>query len=303
MATQPVETELQTPTVEGATNENDAASFYADDQQQGEGQEGGDQSSEAEQQEAAPAVEAPNSWPAEDREVFKTLTPEAQAVVARREAERDKQVYAKGQEVRQVEATAREAVMKIQHNYATQISSLLGGSQAPERPDPRLLATGQEQHRALFYQQEAEYRSWESQQQTLQTHLGQIQQQAAALEAQHFEAQKAHDESLLAQELGDIWSEPSKRQKFLSDLEPIGGELGYSRELMAQANATDILALKKALDWKAKAARWDDLQKRKMTDVRAGKQPPKVMQPGVSGSAGQQNLSVAETLYPNDVRR
>ncbi|WP_420140152.1 hypothetical protein [Sphingomonas sp.] len=254
---------------------------------------------------AKPAINAPHSWNDEDKAIFARLDPEAQAVVLRRETQRDRQVWDKSRETSQIEARARVDVLKIQNNYATQVQALLSGSQPPQRPDPRLLQTGQEEHRALFYSQEAEVRAWETQQQQLQSYLGQIQSHAQALEEQHVQAQRAEDEQLLATELGDTWSEPSKRQKFLTDLEPIGGELGYTKELMAQANATDILALRKAHSWKEKAEKWDKLQKAKMTDVRAGRSiPPRVTQPGVSGAqAGNQPKSVAETLYPNDVRR
>jgi len=254
---------------------------------------------EAQVEEVAP----PNSWPAEDAEIFKTIPRDAQEVIKRREAERDRQVYAKGQEVRKVEGDAREAVLKIQNNYMTGIQSLLG--QAPEPADHRLLTTGQEADRNVFFQQEAAVRQWQTQQQALQSHLSEVQQHAQAIEEQHRQALYAQTNEALERELGETWSEPSKRQKFLSDLEPIGGELGYSRDLMAQADATDILALKRAHEWKQKAAKWDDLQKRKMTDVRAARQiPPKVTQPGAAGAsqAGQVKDTRA-ILYPDDVRR
>lgn len=47
---------------------------------------------EAEQPPEEPAIEAPKSWSAEDREAWATLTPEAQKIVAAREADRDRTV-------------------------------------------------------------------------------------------------------------------------------------------------------------------------------------------------------------------
>lgn len=250
------------------------------------------------------ALPAPNSWPAEDAEKFKSIPRDVQEIIARREADRDRQVYAKGQEVRKVEGDAREAVLKIQHNYMSGIQSLIG--EAPPPADFRLLNTGQEADRNVFFQQEAAVRQWQTQQQALQSHLSEVQQHAQAIEEQHRQAVYAQTNEVLERELGDTWSEPSKRQKFLSDLEPIGGELGYSRELMAQADATDILALKKVADYRTDALKWRDLQKRKMTDVRShiGKFPPNVTQPGAAKThqAGQAK-DVRAALYPDDVRR
>src|SRR3546814_17512893 len=65
-------------------------------------------------------------------------------------------------------------------------------------------------------------------------------------------------------------------------LEGIGKDLGYSDEAMTRAGATDIVALKRALDWKAKAEKYDALQSRKMAAVRAAKELPKVMKPNSS---------------------
>lgn len=52
--------------------------------------------------EETPAIEAPNSWSKEDREVFADLPPEAQAIVAKRETQRDT-------EIRRVQNEAAEA--------------------------------------------------------------------------------------------------------------------------------------------------------------------------------------------------
>lgn len=75
---QPVEAEVETQPVEV---EVDPA-----------GEEPVEAEPEAQPEPEAPAIEAPKSWSAEDREAWATLTPEAQKIVAAREADRDRTV-------------------------------------------------------------------------------------------------------------------------------------------------------------------------------------------------------------------
>lgn len=284
-------------------NEGDDTQDGGDEQNTLEGAEGedgadGDQDAK---------IDPPHSWNAEDRKAWDGLTAEAKQTVIRRESERDSYVRQKAAEAQQarqtVEREAAQAVFQVQQAHIAQLDALMGP--LPPRPDPRLLQTGQEDHRALFYQQEAEFRSAVDQRQMVHQQAEQARQQAAQLEQHQTLAQRQHDEAVLTEKLGPEWTDPAKRTNLLKDLEAIGGALGYSAELMAQANATDILALKAAHEKFAKADKWDALQKAKMTDVRASKgQPPKMLQPGVAGSKqGNAQPSTAAILYPNDVRR
>lgn len=295
--------------------DNTTEALYPQDNQEGgdpsadaevEQVEGEQAESEQETADETPAVEPPNSWSKEDAEHFKTLTPEAQAVVLRRESERDRFVKQKEREAVEArtsaQSEARQALVQIQQNTAQQLEQY-AQMFAPQPPDPRLLSTGQEQDRTLFYQMEAQFRSDTVQQQRLQQEAEQARQLASHAEQAQIAAVKQQGEQILAEKLGSDWTEPSRRQKLLTDLESIGGELGYSAELMANADATDILGLKMALTWKQDADKWRDLQKRKMVPVRAAKQPPQVTQPGVAGGARtNQPQSVAAMLYPNDAR-
>ena len=78
-----------------------------------------------------------------------------------------------------------------------------------------------------------------------------------------------------------------------AELQSIGADLGYPVELMAEASSTDILALKKAAEWKAKADQFDKLNKDKMAAVRAAKALPKMGQPGTTQTKGQQSRAGA----------
>jgi len=251
-----------------------------------------------------PALDPPHSWKAEDRAEWDALPKKQQETILRRETERDAYVRTKAAEAQQaraaVEREAQQAVMQVAQAHAQQLEALM--PPLPDRPDPRLLQTGQQEHIALFYQQEAEFRFAVDQRQQLHQQAEQARHQAAQIEQHQTAAQRQQDEAVLSEKLGTDWTDPAKRANLLQSLEPIGAALGYSAELMANANATDILALRTASEKFAKADKWDAYQKAKMANVRTHI-PPKMMQPGVSGAAARANAApktVAQTLYPND---
>jgi hypothetical protein len=89
----------------------------------------------------------------------------------------------------------------------------------------------------------------------------------------------------LADQLPD-YLDPSNGPKLQQELGSIALELGYSAEQIAEARAPDILAMHKASQWKAKAAKYDTLMAKKMETVRAAKDLPKVAKPGVAQPKG-----------------
>lgn len=303
-----------------------AQDMYPDDPIKDRGtqtEEGGDQTTdgEGEQEETdpnvndeLPTIEPPKSWPDEDKEAFKALTAlgaegiKAAEVIAKRESERDAYVAAKGREAAQtrqvVETEARTAIQQVYEASAQQLETY-AQMILPPQPDKRLLYTGNPQDTMLFNQLQVEYQDAVSQHQQMQSQAAQARQQASAIAEHHAMLDRQALAAEMADKLGTEWTEPSERQKLQEALYPIGKELGYSDEAMADANASDLLALKKALSWKADADKWHDLQKRKMEPVRAAKgQPPRVTQPGSAGGGGRQApQDTAALLYPNDVRR
>lgn len=292
----------------GQTDNN--INLYADDtpqsdlgEEQPQPEEDGDNQPEPE----LPPIEAPNSLTAEEKEKWGGLPREAQEMFTRRVGELEKGLHAKTQEFsqqrRQIEDTARTAVMQVHEAHAEQLEGFLS-QQLPPRPDPLLLQTGQEEHRSLFYQQQGSYEAAVAQRQEAQQRLQAVKQQSAQLEQAQLQAQRQADEQVLVERLGTEWTDPSARQKLLGELQPIGGELGYPVELMAEANATDILALKMAAEWKRDADKWRAANKAKMEVVRAAKQLPNTVKPGnAQGSRAAQPNDAAALLYPNDVRR
>ena len=252
----------------------------------------------AEVEEAEPETEAdvpppPTSWSKEDAEAWKDLTPEAREVVMRREKDIERFVSTKGREVaetkRQVQQEAMQSVAQQAEAYATQIQYLAQQLAVPA-PDAQLLYTGNPDDVVSYQRQDAAHRASLAQQQQLLQQAVQAQSQAAAARQQAFTEQSAAEAQRLQEALPEFF-DPVEGPKIRQSLETIGSELGYSPELMAQAGANDILALKRAADWKDKAAKYDKIVAKRMETVRSAKSMPKVTRPGAGAS--QQATQVA----------
>lgn len=263
-----------------------------------DGEEDTDEEAE-EGEEEQPPVEPPHSWAKEDKELFATLPREAQDVIARREKERDSFVNAKAREAadtrRVVETEARDVIGKMYENHIQQLQ-VYAAQILPQAPDERLLYTGNPDDVTTFHRQQAAYQRAHGQQQELHHQIAQAQAaQHSALE-QSQQAQIQADAQRLREELPEWFSEETG-PALQRELQAIGAELGYPPELMSEASSSDILALKKAADWKAKAARYDALQGKKMETVRAAKGLPKMAKPGVKPSKRQLNAANSQKAW------
>jgi hypothetical protein len=232
-----------------------------------------------------PPIEAPVSWDAEAKETFKSLPREAQEIVAKRESERERFVQQKSQEAALAKQTALQQatseLAQIEQGYAQHFQQLAEQLQ-PQRPNPQLL-----QHDpAAFYALTAQYEEAVAQQRQLQQLSQQHAQQAQARQAQIEQAEHAEQHRIIVESFPE-YADPTTGPKLQAELSAVARELGYSPELIAQARATDILAMRTAADWKAKAQKYDALQAKKMEKVRAAKGLPKVATPGVSQGADQ----------------
>lgn len=288
----------------------DGTGFYKDDQpDEGEGGEPGEgaegEGAEGEGEGDPQPIAPPASWNDEDKAVFAQLPKEAQETIARRETERDKYLRGKAQEHQQAQAkilaTAREQLTEIHTRKAQEYRQLAAQFQ-PQPPDQRLLYTGNPQDGLAYQQQEASYRNALAQQQDLQ-HRAQSEIEEAKAVAQAQEQQAAiTDLKSLAENQPDWFEEGTLNLKgeVISRLEPIGEALGYSPELMAQANSRDLQALHAAHDWKVKADKWDALQKSKMAVVRDAKKAPTLAKPGAARHGNIATDDPLKLLYPND---
>lgn len=266
-----------------------------DDGEPVEGEEEGGEEDEPE----APTVDAPHSWSKEDKELFSGLPPEAQAVIARREKERDDFVNIKAHEAadtrRVVETEARDVIVKLYENHTQQLEAYASMFQ-PQQPDERLLYTGHQDDVNRYHQQAAAYQRELGQQQELHHRIAQGQAaQRSAMEQSQQDAIKA-DAQRLRDELPE-WFSNETGPALQRELQAIGSELGYSPELMNEASSSDILALKKAMGWKQDAEKYRELQGKKMETVRAAKGLPKMAVPGVKPSKRQLNAVSSQKAW------
>jgi hypothetical protein len=285
-------------------DETDADPGASDD----EGEADPDADPDADTETEAEPIDAPLSWAKDAKEVFATLPREAQEIIATRERDREVAVQAKFREAAQtrqvVETEARTALQTIMTNHQQALAQYAAQIEV-QQPDPRLLNSEDPAHRTLYFQQEAAYRAASAQREQLTQQMQEAQQHAEAIAHHQQQAELQAEHELLEEKLGTDWSDPSSRAKLLETLTPIAAELGYPQELIRQARACDILAMKNVATLKAKAEKWDAYNKTKMVPVRAarGNPIPPTARAGSPVARQQAPKDIVSQLYPNDVRR
>lgn len=239
-----------------------------------------------------PPIDAPVSWDAEAKERFAKLPREDQEYLSKRESERERFVQTKSQEAatarRDAEREALGQLATIEQGYAQHFQQLAQQLQ-PERPDPRLLTVDP----AAFYARQAEYEATVAQRQQLQQQAEQFAQQAQQREAEAERHHHAEQHQQLASNFPE-YLDPTTGPALQQSLSAVARELGYPPELIAQARASDILAMRKAAEWKAGFDQLQKLNKSKMEKVRAAKTLPAVSTPGAArapGAARQQQYA------------
>lgn len=287
----------------------DPEDFYAHDKPKGDQQapaegEQQDEEGEGNQQADEKPIAPPLSWAKDAKDEFAKLPRATQEIIATRERDRETFLQTKSREAAQtrqtVETEARAALKTIMDNHVQQLQPILQQIM-PQQPDLRLLNSDDPQHRTLYFQQEAAYRDAVAQQTQVSQQLQEAQRNAELIAQHQRQAEIEAEHEVLNTALGTEWSDPSARAKLLDTLQPIAAELGYPQELIAQARAPDIIALRRASEWKAKAEKLDQLNKAKMVLVRADKSIPPTARTG--SPAGQQApMNAVDMLYPNDRR-
>lgn len=258
-----------------------------------EGEEPEDAQDDAD--EPVEAIDPPVSWGQDAKELFSQLPADLQKQVSERETQRERFVQQKAAESAEAKRTASVEAMnafaETQRSYAAELeqyASLL----APQAPDPFLI----QQDPVAFYQLQAQYEQAKAQHHDMVQRSAYARQEADMRAQQAEAAQLQADMAILEQAIPE-WSDVAKRQELLTDVVRIGADLGYSDDVMRMASAQDIIALRKASEWKAKAARFDALQKTKMEKVRAAKSLPKVVRPGVAPTRGEISFSKSEKAW------
>jgi len=276
----------------------DPSSFY-DNEELAEAPENGEDAQDDDGEVIEP-IAPPTSWKAEDKAEWDRLPRNVQETVTRREAERDQFLQSKAREAatveRRVQDEARSALAQIQRNSAAELQRY-AEMFAPQTPDPRLLYTGDAQDALTYQQQEAAHRAALAQQQSLQQQAQQRAAEAQQIEEQQAQATREAEVERLQQALPD-WFDPDKGPKLKQELQSIGAAMGYPAELMSEATAQDILALKYVSSIKAKADKYDALISKKMSAVSRARQLPRIAKPGTG--AAQPSNDPVKLLYPND---
>jgi hypothetical protein len=231
-----------------------------------------------------PPIDAPISWDAEAKAKFAELPRDVQEYLGKRETEREKFVQSKAQEA----AQARTAVRNEALQYAAQLQAET--AQQLERYAQQLTVAPPD---ASLYAMDPQ--TYAQQLQAYQHYTAQSQQ--AQREAENARAQQAQYEAALAQEeqqsfvqqLSEHFPEyldPQRGPQLARELSAIANDLGYPAELISQARPHDILAMRQAAEWKAKAEKFDKAMAKQMERVRDGKKLKPVAKPGVASQPG-----------------
>jgi hypothetical protein len=242
-----------------------------------------------------PPIDPPVSWDAEAKETFKNLPREAQEIVSKREAERERFVQQKSQEAArartEIEQTAIQQLAEIERGYAQHYEQL-ASQNLPQRPNPMLL----QQDPQAFYAQQYAYEGAVAQQQQLQHLASQHAEQARARETQAEQALMAEQHRIIVENFPE-YSDPTTGPKLQQELSAVARELGYPPELIGQARAADILAMRQAAEWRADSLKLKALNAKKMEKVRAAKGLPRVATPGVSQGTEQHRVKNANAAF------
>jgi hypothetical protein len=155
-----------------------------------------------------------------------------------------------------------------------------------------------------FYAQQAQYESAVAQQRELQQTAQQYAQQAQQREQQAEQARLSREHQAIVEHFPE-YADPTTGPQLQRELSSVAKELGYPDELIGQARAADILAMRKAAQWRADSLKLQALNAKKMEKVRAAKGLPKVAKPGVSHTpdqlrAGSANNAMETLLTSKD---
>jgi hypothetical protein len=233
-----------------------------------------------------PPIEAPVSWDAEAKAVFATLPREAQEIVQKREADRERFVQQKSQEAarakQEIEQSAYQQLAQYERSVSEQLAQY-AQQIMPQRPDPAML----QYDPAGFYAKQAEYEGAAAQQRELQQQAHQYAEQAQQREAIARQQEMAREHQLIVETFPE-YLDPTNGPALRQQLSSVARELGYPNELIEQARASDILAMKVAAEWRADSLKLKALNAKKMEKVRAAKSLPKQATPGQKQAPGAQ---------------
>lgn len=229
-----------------------------------------------------PAIEPPVSLNAEEKEAFKTWPREAQEAISRRVGELEKGLHTKAQEAKsiqqKVEQTAAERIAQAQDANLQTLAALL--PEIPERPAHKYRT----QNPAAWDEAMDAHESAVAQHRYVQQVAQKVQAERQAAETAAARDEASQNEAVLREKFPEYFGEKSAELE--RSLRSTAVSLGYTEDQLAHVDSTDVLAMKQASEWKAKADRYDTLMAKKMEQVRNAKGLPKVSRPGVAVGKG-----------------
>ncbi|MBK9465930.1 MAG: hypothetical protein IPN56_14355 [Chitinophagaceae bacterium] len=253
---------------------------------------------EDEAEEPLEVIKPPVSFNKEMQAKFSALAetdPELAKAFADHELQRNEQVRLKTTEAseatRNATAVAQAQLAAIQQQYATELE-VYAKAFMPVKPDLALLANDP----ASYAQQAAIYEEMAAQHDSLMQQVFQVRGQAQEFQVQASQQDIAAEQALLKAQWPEIL-DPAKQAELWTGLVETGGELGFTQENLGNSSASEMLALKKAGEWRAKAAKWDAFQSSKMAKIRAAKDLPKVATPGTGSRVNQSKADKATAAF------
>lgn len=263
--------------------------------EQGEDPENAEEVAEQEVEPELPAIEPPVSWDKEAKDVFSKLPREAQEIVAKREADRERFVQTKSQEAAQAQRNATIEAMKLAEQHKAQAAQVL--EQYAKQfevtpPNPDLYLTNP----AQYAQELHRYQTFTAQREQAQRDMSRFQQEQAQIQQarQQHEAQAFHQQ--LQAEVPEVF-DPSTGHDVLKELTATAELLGFDPNQISDVTA--IKALKVTSEWKTKAEKYDALMKKQMERVRSGKSPPPIAKPGTARLPEQTRKARGEAAWNN----
>ncbi len=268
--------------------------LYGDDQQEVADQETDEEDDIEEEQEA---VAAPASLNAEEKATFAQLPAEAQRAMSDILSRRDRDIQQGLEQARSAQRdaqrTAADQVAQIQAQSAQQFTALVQAF-APQPPSPALA----QENPGLYIAHKAQY---DADMEAYNGLVGQI----SSLKAQSDAHGQTRSREWVTDQVNQLksipeYANPETQQQFLSDVKAVGLEIGYSEDLINQADAQDIMALNKARVWKAKADKWDQHQKKRNERPRQAQGRFAAAPAGNGAAPANQPNDALKALYPND---
>lgn len=253
------------PEEEAAPDEGDGDYDFSDE-------EGGEPDADEEtvdeesDEQDEPAIEAPVSLNAEEKEVFSQLPPEAQRAWAASETRRNTQVQeatTRASEAQRVaEAKAAQAEREAELRFGEQLREFTANF-APQEPDPARYSDMQHYQRdkAIYEHQKAQHDA--------------LMQQVSVIgvETPEQKAERIRQRDAELMQIPEIANEET-RNEFIGKAFAVAEELGYDKSDLAEhMDAGDLRALAQAAKWKADSeelARIKSKAKSRRRDKRTG---------------------------------